>query len=273
MCECTGTRLAGTDRAAYDVRMSRSGTQAAGPRKRAHAQAVATTLAEAYPQARCALRYESPFQLLVATVLSAQTTDLAVNRATAGLFRDYPDATAMAAAPEDAIEAHIRSIGLWRNKARFIRGLSRQLVDRHGGEVPRDLKALTALPGVARKTATAVLGEAFGITAGITVDTHMLRICRLLGLSEARGADAMARELEALLPPETWVRFTHRIIDHGRIVCVARRPRCGVCPLAAHCPSARSGDAGYRPENDAREPASAAQASWRAISARGEDPA
>lgn len=223
---------------------------------------IVERLAAAYPHSTCALRHANPFQLLVATVLSAQTTDVAVNAATPGLFAAFPDAAAMAAAPEGAIERHIQSIGLWRNKAKFLRELSRQLVECHGGQVPADLEALTALPGVARKTATAVLSTAFGIAAGLTVDTHMLRIHRLLGLSSAKSADAMASDLEALIPRAAWTTYTYRIIDHGRLVCVARRPRCGVCPLADLCPSARSAAAGWRPANDEREPASAAHLSW-----------
>ncbi len=226
------------------------------------ARTIAHRLADAYPRSTCALRFADPFQLLVATVLSAQTTDAAVNAATPGLFAAFPNAAAMAAAPDGAIAVHIRTIGLWRSKEKYLRGLATRLITHHAGQVPADLAALTALPGVAHKTATAVLGTAFGIAAGVTVDTHMLRINRLLGLSAASSADVMARDLETILPPETWTTYTHRIIDHGRIVCVARRPRCGVCPLADLCPSARSTAAGWRPANDAKEPAAAAQASW-----------
>lgn len=235
----------------------------AGPtRNTAHAQRVDARLREAYPRSRCALTYETPFQLLCATVLSAQTTDTAVNQITPALFAKFPTPEAMASAPEGAIEAEIRSIGLWRNKAKFLRALSTMLVERYGGELPRDLKELTRLPGVARKTATAVLGTAMDIPAGITVDTHMRRINRLLGLSDATDPDKMARELEALLPPESWSGYTHRIIDHGRLVCVARRPRCGVCPLLDLCPSAKDPEIGYRPANDERLPKSAAGVSW-----------
>lgn len=230
--------------------------------KRQRAAAIARTLAKAYPNSQCALRHDSPFQLLVATVLSAQTTDLAVNRATCRLFAAYPDAASLAAAPDGAVEAIITGIGLWRNKARNIRALAHELVERHGAKVPADLDALTALPGVGRKTATAVLGTAFGIAAGITVDTHMLRINRLLRLSSSASADKMADDLEALLPESTWTTYTHRIIDHGRLVCVARRPRCGVCPISKLCPSATSKQAGYKPDNDEAMPASARGLSW-----------
>jgi endonuclease III len=233
----------------------------------ARAATVVTRLADAYPRSTCALDHGSPFQLLVATVLSAQTTDLAVNKATKDLFRKFPDAGAMADAPEGAIESAIASIGLWRAKAKNLRALSQQLVDRFDGQVPADLDALTSLPGVGRKTATAVLGMAFGLPAGVTVDTHMVRINRLLGLTRANTPEAIAKDLEALLPPDAWTAYTHRIIDHGRLVCVARRPRCGVCPLADLCPSARSAKAGYKPANDAKEPASAKGLSWLRLEA------
>jgi endonuclease-3 len=233
--------------------------------KRERAMAIARRLAEAYSSSTTALDHATPFQLLVATVLSAQTTDLAVNAATRGLFRRFPDAQRMAQAPDGAIEEAISSIGLWRAKARNVRALSRLLVERHGGDVPRTVDALVDLPGVGRKTATAVLGQGFGIAAGITVDTHMLRINALLGLSSAKDPEKMAGELEALLPPAEWTSYTHRIIDHGRVLCVARRPRCGVCPLADLCPSAFSAKAGYKPANDEREPASARGLSWKRL--------
>ncbi len=211
--------------------------------------------------------HDSAFQLLVATVLSAQTTDAAVNRVTRRLFATYPDALALATAPDGAVETIINSIGLWRGKAKNIRAIAHLLLERHGGEVPRTLEALRALPGVGKKTATAVLGTAHGIPAGVTVDTHMLRINRLLGLSRRRDAEGMANELERLIPVSSWTSYTHRIIDHGRLVCVARRPRCGVCPLAPHCASALSARAGYKPHNDARLPASAAGLSWNVVAA------
>lgn len=230
--------------------------------KAERARRIAGALADAYPDSTCALVHASPFQLLVATVLSAQTTDLAVNKATRGLFAAYPTAADLACAPPAAIERHVNGIGLWRAKAKNIRALSQQLAARFDGAVPVDLDALTSLPGVGRKTATAVLGTAFGVAAGITVDTHMVRINRLLGLTRGKTPEAIARDLEALLPPESWSSYTHRIIDHGRLVCVANRPRCGVCPLAPDCPSAASPRAGYKAENDAKEPASAKGLSW-----------
>jgi endonuclease III len=237
--------------------------------KQGRAVAVATALAEAYPESTCALRHETPFQLLVATMLSAQTTDIKVNEVTPRLFARFPDARAMAAANPDEVGSIINTIGLWRAKARNAIGAARMLVADFAGELPRTVAEMTRLPGVGRKTATAVLGTAFGIAAGITVDTHMLRINALLHLSTARDPEKMARELETLLPPGGWSSYTHRIIDHGRLVCVARRPRCGVCILAERglCPSSYDPAAGYKADNDAREPASARGLSWRTVAA------
>ncbi len=225
-------------------------------------RAVAGILQREYARSCCALHYDTPFQLLVATVLSAQTTDIAVNKATPALFARFTDAHAMAEANEEDIYPYINTIGLWRNKSRFLLGLSRRLVTEFGGELPRTVNELCTLPGVARKTATAVLSEAMGIQAGITVDTHMIRIHSLLGLTTGRDAVKVANEIEAILPAEYWPGYTHRIIDHGRLQCVARRPRCGICCLAAHCDSAASELAGYQPRYDRTEPASAKGLSW-----------
>jgi len=240
-------------------RVAREGIAA----KRDRAVAIVAALQAAYPHSTCALDYDGPWQLLVATVLSAQTTDRKVNEVTPDLFARWPRPAALGAADLDEVGKVIGSIGLWRQKARSIVGLSRAVGDSYGGEVPRGVAQLLALPGVGRKTATAVLGTAFGLAAGVTVDTHMLRINRLLRLSRQRHADKMAEELERLIAPAAWSSYTHRIIDHGRLVCVARRPRCGVCPLAALCPSAFDAKAGYHPANDSREPASAQRLSWR----------
>lgn len=231
--------------------------------KRRRAAEVVDALAKAYPRSTCALDHDGQFQLLVATLLSAQTTDASVNRVTRDLFARFPTPEDMAQAPVEDIGAAIAAIGLWRQKAKHVQALSRRLVEEHEGRVPPDLDALTALPGVGRKTATAVLGTAFGIPAGITVDTHMLRVNRLLRLSTATDPARMAVDLERLLPPEAWGAYTHRIIDHGRAVCVARRPRCGVCPLAHLCPSAFDAKIGHREANDTREPASARHVSWK----------
>lgn len=166
----------------------------------------------------------------------------------------------MAMAPEGAIESHINGIGLWRNKAKNVRAAAETILENFAGEMPLTVAELVTLPGVGRKTATAVLGQTIG-AVGITVDTHMLRINALLRLSKQTDPNKMAQELERLIPREEWVSYTHRIIDHGRLVCVARRPRCGVCPLSADCPSAFQAD-GYKPENDEKVPGSARGLSW-----------
>lgn len=203
--------------------------------RRQRARQVAEVLAELYPRAECELVYEDPWQLLVATVLSAQTTDERVNAATPELFRRWPTAAALAGAELGEIEATIRTIGLFRTKARNIHETARRVTAEHGGEVPADLEALIELPGVGRKTAKVVLGEAFGIAAGIPVDTHVRRISRRLGLTTRTDAERIATELEALLPRTGWVRFSMRTILHGRRVCDARRPRCDACALAPLC--------------------------------------
>lgn len=237
--------------------------------KQARAARIVATLKDAYPESTCALRHDSPFQLLIATMLSAQTTDLAVNQATKDLFHQYPTPRSMADASPDVVGRIINGIGLWRNKAKNAVAASQMLVDEFGmpdgTDLPRSIGELTRLPGVGRKTATAVLGTAFGLAAGITVDTHMLRINDHLRLSRAKNPDKMAAKLETLLPPADWSHYTHLIIDHGRLVCVARRPRCGVCPLAEDCPSSFDPSIGYKEANDALEPASAKGLSWRSV--------
>lgn len=243
----------------------RESQQAKGVR----ARAIAVKLETAYPKSTCALIHDTPFQLLVATVLSAQATDAAVNGATRGLFAQFPDARAMTQAPQHVLQGHIKGLGLWRAKAKHIQALAQGLIDRHDGIVPASLAELVELPGVGRKTATAVLGQAFGIAAGITVDAHMLRINRLLGLCSDKDPTKMAQRLERFLPAAEWVSYTHRIIDHGRLVCVARRPRCGVCPLQTLCPSAFSPKSGYEASNDGRTPASARGMSWLAVAGVG----
>ncbi|WP_347240486.1 endonuclease III [Thermus sp.] len=204
--------------------------------KRARAQRILEALEKAYPGARTELRHENPFQLLVATVLSAQATDKSVNEATPALFARFPDAKALAKATPEEVEPYIRKIGLYRTKAKNLVALARRLVEEHGGEVPRDKEALMRLPGVGWKTATVVLGAAFGVP-GIAVDTHVARLARRLCLSEAKAPERIGKDLEALFPKERWVFVHHALVLHGRYVCTARRPRCGACPLAPHCPS------------------------------------
>lgn len=199
------------------------------------ARRILDILEKAHPEARCALSYRTAFELAIATILSAQCTDERVNQVTPRLFERYPDARTLAAAPLADVEEIIRSTGFFRAKARSITGFAKGLVERHGGEVPRRMDALVPLPGVGRKTANVVLGHAFDVNEGIAVDTHVLRVTNRLGL--ARGDDPLKVEaqLMALVPRESWTRTTDLLIFHGRKVCDARRPACGVCPLFPEC--------------------------------------
>ncbi len=201
------------------------------------ARAINRALAEVYPDAHCELDYETPFQLLVATVLSAQCTDVRVNQVTPGLFSVYPDAPSMAAADRDRLEALIKSTGFYRSKAESLLGLSGDLVEKYNGEVPGRLKDLVTLRGVGRKTANVVLGNAFDVP-GITVDTHMGRLARRLGLTVNEDPVVVERELMALIERREWTLLSHRVIFHGRRRCKARKPECGACEIAALCPSA-----------------------------------
>jgi endonuclease-3 len=203
---------------------------------RRHAASVARALAQKYGDAECALEHASPLELLVATILSAQCTDQRVNLVTPDLFRKYRSAADFANAPLVELEAAIRSTGFYRNKARNIQSCCRRLVEEFHGIVPRELEALVKLPGVGRKTANVVLGTAFGLPSGVVVDTHVTRLSRRLGLTKAKDAVKIERDLMALLPPEEWIAFSHRLIHHGRQVCKARRPDCEHCSLAAICP-------------------------------------
>jgi endonuclease III len=205
-------------------------------RRKERAAAIVERLGELYPESRCSLEHRSPFQLLVATVLSAQCTDARVNAVTPSLFARYPTPAALAAAPREEVEEAIRSVNFFRNKARALVGLAGALEDRHDGEVPRTIEELTALPGVGRKTANVVLGVAFGIADGVVVDTHVKRIANRLGLTREGDPERIETDLVALLQPEARVVFTHRMIDHGRAVCTARQARCWECGLAALCP-------------------------------------
>ena len=193
-------------------------------------------LKAAYPIALCALNSESPFQLLVATILSAQCTDERVNIVTPVLFAKYPTPLALAKAKPSELENVIRSTGFYRNKATNLIGMAKAVVDHYDGELPRTLDELVLLPGVGRKTANVLLGVEFGIASGVVVDTHVKRIGNLLGLTVSNNADHIERDLMALLPPEEWIDFSHRLIHHGRRICIARRPKCLECPLLANCP-------------------------------------
>ncbi len=214
----------------------RSGGRAAGGAGSARGAAVALRLAELWPDSSCSLDFRSPFELLVATILSAQCTDRRVNLVTPGLFRRWPDAAALAAAPATEVEEAIRSTGFFRAKAKNIRGCAAALVERHGGRVPETLAELVRLPGVGRKTANVVLGVAFGRAEGVVVDTHVGRISRRLGLTRRSDAPGAEKDLLREIPREHWIAFSHRLIDHGRAVCLARKPRCGSCGLSDLCP-------------------------------------
>ncbi|MDU0478586.1 endonuclease III [Staphylococcus chromogenes] len=201
------------------------------------ARKVNRMLAQAYPDARAELDFTNPLELLVATVLSAQTTDVRVNQVTPALFRAYPDAEAYANAVPEELEALIKPTGFYRNKATALRGLGQALVDRHGGQVPGTLEELVKLPGVGRKTANVVLGNAFGVP-GLTVDTHFGRLARRLGLSSQTDPVAVERDIMQLIERKEWTMFSHRLIFHGRRVCHSRRAACGACSIAGLCPSA-----------------------------------
>lgn len=196
---------------------------------------ILTALATTYPVALCALDHQSPFQLLAATILSAQCTDERVNLVTPELFRRWPTAAALVEAEAAEVETVIKSTGFFRAKAANLLGMARGLVANHGGEVPRTLEELVALPGVGRKTANVLLGTAFGIPSGVVVDTHVKRITRLLGLTTQESAEAIELELMDLIPQDEWINFSHRLIHHGRRICIARRPKCLECPLRADC--------------------------------------
>jgi endonuclease-3 len=204
-----------------------------------YVQTVLQRLQAVHPDAHCELNYETPLQLLVATILSAQTTDVRVNQITPKLFAKYPDAAAFAAADRAELEETIRPTGFFRQKAAFIQETAVSLLKNHGGKVPDTMEELTQLKGVARKTANVVLGEIYGKAEGITVDTHVKRIAHKLGLTSTNKAPVkVERELMAIIPQEQWINFSHLLIFHGRRICIARRPNCPICTLNDICPSA-----------------------------------
>lgn len=195
-------------------------------------------LARAYPDSRCSLDHDNPYQLLVATVLSAQCTDARVNMVTPELFRRFPTPAALANAPYEEVEEAIKSVTFFRNKSKALLGLGQTLVERFGGEVPVAIEDLTTIPGVGRKTANVVRGVAYGEADGVVVDTHVTRVARRLGLTKNTDPEKIELDLIDLIPREERVVFTHRIIDHGRAICTARVARCWECPLNDLCPSA-----------------------------------
>lgn len=204
-----------------------------------YVQTVLQRLQAAHPDAHCELNYETPLQLLVATILSAQCTDVRVNQVTPQLFATYPNVTALAAANRTELEEIIRSTGFFRQKAEFIQATAVALIQNHGGDVPDEMNELTQLKGVARKTANVVLGEIYGKAEGITVDTHVKRIAHKLGLTSTdKDPVKVERELMAIIPQAQWINISHLLIFHGRRICFARRPNCPHCPLNDICPVA-----------------------------------
>ncbi|PYV11223.1 MAG: endonuclease III [Acidobacteria bacterium] len=198
-------------------------------------QKIFRALDDLFPKAECALRHENPFQLLVATILSAQCTDERVNKVTPGLFQKYPTPQDFAALGQPVLEREVRSTGFFRNKSKNIIGAARKIVQQFGGEVPRTMEEMLTLPGVARKTANVVLGTAFGIPTGVVVDTHVFRIARRLKLSKQKTPEKVEQDLMKLVPQENWITFGHQVIWFGRKICQARKPLCATCPLEPVC--------------------------------------
>lgn len=227
-------------------------TAAAVARKTKHqtnAPATFAKLRELHPDAHCELDHRTPFELLVATVLSAQSTDKAVNQVTPALFERWPDAAAMAKASQEDVEKALGKLGMFRQKSKNVIGLSKLLVERHRGQVPRTLDELVALPGVGRKTANVVLGVAFGAAEGVVVDTHVQRLSQRLGWSKQTEPGPIEEDLMKLFPKSDWDMLSHTLIFHGRRVCFAQRPMCTTCGVRAECPSAG------KAENVGRKPA------------------
>jgi endonuclease-3 len=208
-----------------------------GDRAPERVAAILRGLDEAYPEAECALTHRSPWELLVATILSAQCTDVRVNLVTPELFRRFPTPATMARAKQPEIEALIRTTGFFRNKAKSIVGAAKKINEEFGGKVPETLAELITVPGAARKTANVVLGVSFGKAEGVVVDTHVLRIARRLGLAKGDTPQKVEQELMQVLPRERWISFSHQIIHHGRKVCLARKPKCSACSLEPLCKS------------------------------------
>lgn len=204
--------------------------------------AIIDGLKQTYPDARCELDYTNPFELLIATILSAQCTDKQVNIVTTDLFKKYRSASDYTSVPLEALQEDIKRIGLFRNKAKSIQKCCRALAENHGGEVPADMKALVALAGVGRKTANVVLGNAFNINEGVVVDTHVARLSKRLGLAAEKTAEKIEVALQKLVPRDDWTMFSHWLIWHGRRRCSARKPECAECEIAALCPSEKDGE-------------------------------
>ena len=212
-------------------------TKVAATQQKARVRKIIARLKREYPDATCALQHHSALELVVATILSAQCTDARVNMVTPHLFAKYRTAADYAAADPRIMEKEIQSTGFFRNKTKSIIGMAQALVERHGGEVPQTMEELTALPGVGRKTANVILGTWFRKNEGVVVDTHVHRLSRLLGLTRQDDPVKIEQDLMAIVPRDDWTWFSHTLIQHGRTVCIARRPRCADCVLNRLCPS------------------------------------
>jgi endonuclease-3 len=227
--EVIGSTAAKPEKAAKVARKVGRGTD---PKRVA---AILAKLDEAYPIATCELKHENAFQLLISTILSAQCTDVRVNQVTATLYKKYPNAEAFAHANPSELEQEIRPTGFFRNKTKSIMGASKGIIENFGGQVPRTMEEILTLPGVARKTANVVLGTAYGIAAGVVVDTHVIRLSRRLDLTKHEDPKKIEEDLIRAIPKEKWITFSHQLIWHGRRVCVARKPRCIDCNLESLC--------------------------------------
>ena len=205
--------------------------------RRERTEHILATLKQTYPAAKCSLDHADPFQLLIATILSAQCTDERVNIVTKDLFRKYRSAKDLAAVPQEELEKDIQSTGFFRNKAKSLRGMAATLLEQHGGHVPDTMEALVELPGVGRKTANVVLGNAFGKNVGVVVDTHVGRISQRLALTTHSDPVKVEQDLMEVVPQEDWALWSHLLIFHGRAICMARKPKCAECPLLQWCPT------------------------------------
>ena len=228
-------KIAGGRKRSDVPRMTPPGRSSVSGDLRTQVRQILRGLAKAYPNATCALKHASAYELLVATILSAQCTDERVNMVTPLLFAKYPDVESLAAATQADLEEIIRSTGFFRAKAASLRGMGQGVVERFGGQIPQSLDDLVTLPGVGRKTANVVLGTVWGIPSGVVVDTHVKRITTLLGITTSTSPEQIERDLMQLIPQTEWVNFSHRLIHHGRRICIARRPKCLECPLLSCC--------------------------------------
>ncbi len=207
-------------------------------KKQERALDIVSRLKRMYPKAKCSLDFMNAFELLIATILSAQSTDVRVNIVTKSLFRKYPGPAEFANASQVEMEKDVRQTGFYRNKAKAVIACSKAIMEKHGGQVPQTMDELTALPGVGRKTANVVLGNAFHKAVGIVVDTHVTRLSGRLGLTSNSDAEKIEQDLMKLIPQKEWTNFSHRLIYHGRAICIARKPKCSECLLNELCPSA-----------------------------------